>query len=310
MAEVAAPRGHAEEGRGRGRRARRRADAPPRGAAQPAVRRRAGRHRRDRQRRDPPRRQPAQLQLPAQGPRGAGRGDRARWISPPPPRSPARASSFLKGSWRGWSGRSRSSCSTCTPRGGGYTEVNPPFLVRDKAAYGVGQLPKFAEDMFHTDNGFWLIPTAEVPLTNLVNDTMLDEKAAAAALHRLDAVLPLRGGRRRQGHARHDPPAPVPQGRAGLDHHARAVRRRARAHDRLRRGGAEAPGPAVPHHGAVRRRHGLRRRARPTTSRSGCRARTPIARFRAAPTAATSRRAAWTRASGPRRARARASCTR
>jgi seryl-tRNA synthetase len=59
---------------------------------------------------------------------------------------------------------------------GGYTEVNPPFLVRDNAAYGVGQLPRFAEDMFHTDDGFWLIPTAEVPLTNLVNDTVLDEK--------------------------------------------------------------------------------------------------------------------------------------
>jgi len=50
------------------------------------------------------------------------------------------------------------------------------LLVRDNAAYGVGQLPRFAEDMFHTDNGFWLIPTAEVPLTNLVNDTVLDEK--------------------------------------------------------------------------------------------------------------------------------------
>jgi seryl-tRNA synthetase len=59
---------------------------------------------------------------------------------------------------------------------GGYTEVNPPFLVRDNATYGVGQLPRFAEDMFHTDNGFWLIPTAEVPLTNLVNDTVLEEK--------------------------------------------------------------------------------------------------------------------------------------
>jgi len=64
-----------------------------------------------------------------------------------------------------------------TSEEGGYTEVNPPFLVRDNAAYGVGQLPRFAEDMFHTDNGFWLIPTAELPLTNLVNDTMLDEKA-------------------------------------------------------------------------------------------------------------------------------------
>jgi seryl-tRNA synthetase len=63
-----------------------------------------------------------------------------------------------------------------TSEEGGYTEVNPPFLVRDSAVYGVGQLPKFAEDMFHTDNGFWLIPTAEVPLTNLVSDQVLDEK--------------------------------------------------------------------------------------------------------------------------------------
>ncbi len=63
-----------------------------------------------------------------------------------------------------------------TSEEGGYTEVNPPFLVRDRAAYGVGQLPRFAEDMFHTDNGFWLIPTAEVPLTNLVNDMVLEEK--------------------------------------------------------------------------------------------------------------------------------------
>src|SRR5262249_20210391 len=58
-----------------------------------------------------------------------------------------------------------------TSEEGGYTEVNPPLLVRDNAAYGVGQLPKFAEDMFHTDNGFWLVPTADVPLTHLVNGT-------------------------------------------------------------------------------------------------------------------------------------------
>ena len=63
-----------------------------------------------------------------------------------------------------------------TSEEGAYTEVNPPFLVRDKAAYGVGQLPRFAEDMFHTDDGYWLIPTAEVPLTNLVNDVVLEEK--------------------------------------------------------------------------------------------------------------------------------------
>ncbi len=56
----------------------------------------------------------------------------------------------------------------------GYTEVVPPFLVRDAAVYGTGQLPKFGEDLFRTTNGFWLIPTAEVPLTNLVADRIID----------------------------------------------------------------------------------------------------------------------------------------
>lgn len=57
----------------------------------------------------------------------------------------------------------------------GYTEVNPPLLVRDHAAYGTGNLPKFAEDLFQTNNGFWLIPTAEVSLTNLVRESILTE---------------------------------------------------------------------------------------------------------------------------------------
>jgi len=57
----------------------------------------------------------------------------------------------------------------------GYTEVVPPSLVRDDAMFGTGQLPKFAEDLFHTDTGFWLIPTAEVPLTNLVREQILAE---------------------------------------------------------------------------------------------------------------------------------------
>jgi seryl-tRNA synthetase len=58
----------------------------------------------------------------------------------------------------------------------GYTEMVPPFLVRDNAVYGTGQLPKFGEDLFKTTNDFWLIPTAEVPLTNLVADEILDEE--------------------------------------------------------------------------------------------------------------------------------------
>jgi seryl-tRNA synthetase len=56
----------------------------------------------------------------------------------------------------------------------GYTEISPPYLVRDEAAFGTGQLPKFADDLFKTTTGLWLIPTAEVPLTNLVRDEILD----------------------------------------------------------------------------------------------------------------------------------------
>jgi seryl-tRNA synthetase len=57
----------------------------------------------------------------------------------------------------------------------GYSETAVPLLVRDHALYGTGQLPKFAEDLFKTENGYWLIPTAEVSLTNLVADQILEE---------------------------------------------------------------------------------------------------------------------------------------
>ena len=55
----------------------------------------------------------------------------------------------------------------------GYTEYNPPLLVKDAAAYGTGNLPKFAEDLFQTKEGFWLIPTAEVSLTNMVREEIV-----------------------------------------------------------------------------------------------------------------------------------------
>ncbi len=69
----------------------------------------------------------------------------------------------------------------------GYTEVIPPLLVRDHAAYGTANLPKFAEDLFHTDDGFWLIPTAEVSLTNLARETI---HAAADLPQRYTAWTP------------------------------------------------------------------------------------------------------------------------
>lgn len=63
----------------------------------------------------------------------------------------------------------------------GYTECAPPLLVRDEAMFGTGQLPKFADDLFRTTDGRWLIPTAEVSLTNSVRDQIL-----------ADADLPIR----------------------------------------------------------------------------------------------------------------------
>jgi seryl-tRNA synthetase len=57
----------------------------------------------------------------------------------------------------------------------GFTEVIPPLLVRDEAVFGTGQLPKFAEDLFRTTDGRWLIPTAEVSLTNMVREQILAE---------------------------------------------------------------------------------------------------------------------------------------
>jgi seryl-tRNA synthetase len=63
----------------------------------------------------------------------------------------------------------------------GYQEVSPPLLVNDAAVYGTNQLPKFADDLFRTTDGRWLIPTAEVPLTNTVAQEIL-----------ADAALPIR----------------------------------------------------------------------------------------------------------------------
>ena len=76
----------------------------------------------------------------------------------------------------------------------GYTEVLPPFMVNSKSLFGTGQLPKFAEDLFHCvdaegfepgqyrDNDHWLIPTAEVPVTNLYRDETLDEASLPVCL--------------------------------------------------------------------------------------------------------------------------------
>jgi len=58
----------------------------------------------------------------------------------------------------------------------GYTQISPPLLVRDEAMFGTAQLPKFRDDQFETSSGHWLVPTAEVPLTNLVREQILDDE--------------------------------------------------------------------------------------------------------------------------------------
>ncbi len=59
----------------------------------------------------------------------------------------------------------------------GYTEILPPFMVNSQSMIGTGQLPKFAEDAFHvSDTDYWLIPTAEVPVTNMHRDEILEKE--------------------------------------------------------------------------------------------------------------------------------------
>jgi seryl-tRNA synthetase len=69
----------------------------------------------------------------------------------------------------------------------GYTECATPYLVKTESAFGTGQLPKFADDLFQTTDGRWLIPTAEMSLTNAVREQILD---AAALPIRMTALTP------------------------------------------------------------------------------------------------------------------------
>lgn len=71
----------------------------------------------------------------------------------------------------------------------GYIEAEVPLLVNDAAAFGTAQLPKFKEDLFHTDNGYWLIPTAEISLTNFVAGRVVDEDKLPIRLTALTACF-------------------------------------------------------------------------------------------------------------------------
>ncbi len=107
----------------------------------------------------------------------------------------------------------------------GYTEVLPPFMVNSKSLFGTGQLPKFADDLFRCsdadaeaaargefkDNDHWLIPTAEVPVTNLYRDEILDEARLPIRLTAYTPCFRAEAGAAGQGYARNHPAAPVPE---------------------------------------------------------------------------------------------------
>jgi seryl-tRNA synthetase len=99
----------------------------------------------------------------------------------------------------------------------GYVETNVPLMVNAASMRGTGQLPKFEEDLFATagDDRRYLIPTSEVPLTNIVRDEIVSAESLPLAHDRPFDVLPRRGRFGRARHARHDPPAPVRESRAG-----------------------------------------------------------------------------------------------
>ena len=76
----------------------------------------------------------------------------------------------------------------------GYTEVDPPLLVRDAAMVGTAQLPKFRDDQFRAGEDFWLIPTAEVPLTNLVRESIVEEARLPLRMTALTACFRAEAG--------------------------------------------------------------------------------------------------------------------
>ena len=141
----------------------------------------------------------------------------------------------------------------------GFTEVWPPAVVNTASATGTGQIPDKEDQMYVvTRDELYLVPTAEVPVTNLHRDEILDADRAADPLRGLHAVLPARGRRRRQGHPRDPARPPVRQGRDGPVRAAGGLAGRARVDDRARRDPPPAPRAGLPGPADEHARDGLR----------------------------------------------------
>ena len=134
------------------------------------------------------------------------------------------------------------------------------MLANAETLTGTGQLPKFEDDLYKTGEGLYLIPTAEVALTNIHRDEVLEGDTLPRRYTAYTPVLPRRGRLGWPRHPRHDPRPPVRQSGAGQVHAPRGELRRAREHARRRRTNPAAARAGLPRHRAVHRRHGLRRR--------------------------------------------------
>ena len=141
----------------------------------------------------------------------------------------------------------------------GYTEILPPFLVNTASLTGVGQLPKFAAEMFHIEGtDLWLTPTSEVELTSLLRDETLDADDLPRKVCAWTACFRAEAGAAGKDTRGPQAPASISEGRDVQVHAARAELRRTRVIGKQRGGAAAEAGPALSRRAAVHGRHGVR----------------------------------------------------
>ena len=210
--------------------------------AEPAARVGAGRARRDRQRRSAPLGHAARASTSSRATTSTSAKRSAGSISRPPARISGARFVVLRGGVARLHRALAQFMLDLHTGEHGYTECYVPYLVQPPGADRHRPAAEVRAGPVRAARRAAALPDPDRRGAGDQPGARADRRrrGAAAAARRAHAVLPLRGRRLRQGHARHDPPAPVRQGRAGADREARGFLRRARAADRARRGSAAA----------------------------------------------------------------------
>ena len=140
----------------------------------------------------------------------------------------------------------------------GYTEYIPPHVVNADSGYGTGQLPDKEGQMYHMqDDDLYMIPTAEVPLTNIFRDVVLSASGPATKTLRVHAVFSSGGWQLRQRRTWFEPPPPVRQSGDCASRPPRGQLRHPGHHGGTRQGVARRARTALPHPAPLWRRHGF-----------------------------------------------------